>query len=81
MQTGLGNDRWQRRLATVNTSDLFASHFWFILCLIGLAVALTVVIFHWCEFDEGYEKGDAADPDRVARDNPPDEWSKSHWVR
>ena len=29
----------------------------------------------------GYEKGDAADPDRIARDNPPDEWSKSHWVK
>ena len=62
------------------TSELFANYFWFIICLIGLAIALTFVIFHWSKFDEGYEKGEAADPDRVARENPPDEWSKSHWV-
>jgi len=53
---------------------------WFIIALIGLAAALTFVVFHWGKFDEGYEKGEAVDPERVAQDNPPDEWSKSHWL-
>ena len=48
--------------------------------MIGLAVALTFVVFHWRKFEEGYEKGEAADPEKVASENPPDEWSKSHWV-
>jgi hypothetical protein len=52
---------------------------WFLMILIGLGVALTFYIFHWRKFDDGYEKGEAADPDCVARDNPPDEWCKSHW--
>ena len=58
----------------------FISHFWLIMGLIGLAVALTFAVFHWRKFEEGYEKGDAADPERIALDNPPDEWCKSHWV-
>jgi hypothetical protein len=60
---------------------LFSNHLWFMICMIGLAVALTYVVFHWRKFDEGYEKGDAADPDQVRKDNPPDEWSKSHWAK
>ena len=58
----------------------FISHFWLIIGLIGLAVALTFAVFHWSKFEDGYEKGDAADPERIARDNPPDEWSRSHWI-
>lgn len=57
----------------------FTNTLWFLLSLIGLGVALTAYVFHWSKFDEGYEKGEAADPARVAHDNPPDEWSKSHW--
>ena len=64
----------------MNTPSVFAENFWFILSMIGLAVALTYVVFHWAKFEEGYEKGEAADPEAIARDNPPDEWSKSHWV-
>jgi hypothetical protein len=60
--------------------ELFASHLWVVAGLIGLAVALTFAVFHWSKFEEGYEKGECADPERVARENPPDEWSKSHWV-
>ena len=56
-----------------------ANTLWFLLSLIGLGVALTFYVFHWRKFDEGYAKGEAADPSAVARDNPPDEWSKSHW--
>jgi hypothetical protein len=71
----------QRGLAAVmDISGLFANHFWVLAGLIGLAVALTFAVFHWSKFEAGYEKGEAADPDRVARDNPPDEWCKSHWV-
>lgn len=51
---------------------------WMIVCLIALALVLTYAVFHWRKFDEGYEKGEAKDPERVARENPPDEWSKSH---
>ena len=65
----------------VDTSfELFANPFWTVIGLIGLAVILTIAVFYRHLFDEGFEKGDAADPDRVRRDNPPDEWSKSHWV-
>jgi hypothetical protein len=64
----------------MSTSELFSDNLWLIVGLIGVAIALTFAVFHWRKFDEGYEKGEAADPDRVARDNPPDEWSKSHWV-
>lgn len=63
----------------MNTPSVFAENFWFILSLIGLAIALTYVVFHWSKFEEGYEKGEAADPEAIARENPPDEWSKSHW--
>jgi hypothetical protein len=52
----------------------------FFVCMIGLAAVLTFVVFHWRKFEEGYEKGEAADPERVALDNPPDEWSKTHRV-
>ncbi|HEY8539678.1 MAG TPA: hypothetical protein VIL28_12485 [Steroidobacteraceae bacterium] len=59
---------------------VFADNFWLIVGLIALAVVLTFAVFHWGKFDEGYEKGEAADPERVARDNPPDDWAKSHWI-
>ena len=59
---------------------VFADRLWILAGLIGLAVALTIVVFYRHLFDEGFEKGDAADPDGVRRDNPPDEWSKSHWI-
>lgn len=51
-----------------------------VVCLIALALVLTFAVFHWRKFDEGYEKGEAKDPERVARENPPDDWSKSHWA-
>lgn len=60
-------------------SELFAERFLLVVCLIALAFALTFAIFHWRKFDEGYEKGEAADPEKVAHDNPPDEWCKQHW--
>ena len=59
---------------------IVANHIWLIASLIALAVALTFVVFHWSGFEEGYEKGEAADPERVARENPPDEWGRKHWA-
>ncbi|MGH8175160.1 MAG: hypothetical protein ACREV5_02720 [Steroidobacter sp.] len=65
----------------MSPNELFSDNLLLIVCLIGLAIGLTVAVFYWRKFDEGYEKGEAADPERVARDNPPDEWSKSHWAK
>jgi hypothetical protein len=60
---------------------LFADRLWILAGMIGLAVALTIVVFYRHLFDEGFEKGDAADPDQVRRENPPDEWVRSHWIQ
>jgi hypothetical protein len=48
------------------------------LILIALALALTIYVFRRRKFDRGYRKGTAADPQEVRRQNPPDEWSRSH---
>jgi|GEM_PF-970881 hypothetical protein len=48
------------------------------LILIALALALTIYMFRRRKFDRGYRKGTAADPQEVRRQNPPDEWSRSH---
>lgn len=64
----------------MDASELFTEHLWVVVALIGLAAILTFAIFHWRKFDEGYEQGECADPEQVARDNPPDEWCKSHWA-
>lgn len=47
------------------------------LVLIVLALVLTFVVFRKRWFERGYRKGDAKDPERVKRENPPDEWSRS----
>jgi hypothetical protein len=49
-----------------------------VLFLIALALVLTIFIFRKRLFDRGYRKGTAADPRTVRKDNPPDEWSRSH---
>ena len=49
-----------------------------LLFLIALAVALTVYIFRRRKFDRGYRKGSAANPREVRRQNPRDDWSRSH---
>jgi hypothetical protein len=58
--------------------EFFQHNFGFVLVLIALAIALTVVVFRKRLFERGYRKGDAARPDKVKRDNPPDRWSRSH---
>ena len=56
----------------------FSEYFVPLLFLIALALALTFFIFRKRKFDRGYRKGEAADPREVRRENPPDEWSRSH---
>jgi hypothetical protein len=58
--------------------EFFGQHFGMIVLLVVLAVALTLFIFRHRWFDRGYRKGSAADEQQVKRENPPDEWSKSH---
>jgi hypothetical protein len=65
----------------MNVSELISNNLWTAIILIGVAIGLTFAVFHWRKFEEGYEKGEAADPDGIARDNPPDEWCKKHWEK
>jgi hypothetical protein len=48
------------------------------LVLIALALILTLVVFRRRWFERGYRKGEAKDPGQVKRENPPDEWSRTH---
>lgn len=58
--------------------EFFSEYLVPLLILIALAVALTIYVFRRRKFDRGYRKGSAADPREVRRQNPPDEWSRSH---
>lgn len=58
--------------------DFFGGYFIPTLALIALAIGLTIWVFRRRSFDRGYRKGKAADPRQVKRENPPDEWSRSH---
>jgi hypothetical protein len=58
--------------------DFFAQYLFGVLGLIVLAIALTIFVFRKRLFERGYRKGNAARPDEVKRENPPDRWSKSH---
>lgn len=58
--------------------EFFGQYFAAVLVLLVLALILTAVVFRKRWFDRGYRKGEAADPKQVKRDNPPDEWSRSH---
>jgi hypothetical protein len=59
-------------------TEFFATSFGIAVLLIALAIALTVFVFRRRLFDRGYRKGSAADERQVRRDNPPDEWSRTH---
>ena len=58
--------------------DIFSQYFVPVLVLIALAIGLTMYVFRRRRFDRGYRKGTAADPRQVRRENPPDEWSRTH---
>lgn len=63
---------------TSTMQEFFSQYFVPVLLLVGLAIALTLFVFRQRLFDRGYRKGKAANPAEVKRENPPDEWSKSH---
>jgi hypothetical protein len=56
----------------------FAEYFGVVLVLVAVALALTVVVFRKRWFERGYREGEAANPGKVKRQNPPDEWSRNH---
>lgn len=58
--------------------DFFTQYFVPVLVLIALAIGLTMYVFRRRRFDRGYRKGTAADPRQVRRENPPDQWSRTH---
>lgn len=58
--------------------EFFSQYFGPVLLLLAIAIALTVYLFRKRHFDRGYRKGTAANPEDVKRNNPPDQWSKSH---
>lgn len=58
--------------------EFFAQYLRVALALIAIAIALTIFVFRRRLFERGPRKGDAIDPDKVRRENPPDEWSKRH---
>jgi hypothetical protein len=55
----------------------FAEYFGVVLVLVAVALALTVVVFRKRWFERGYREGEAANPGKVKRQNPPDEWSRN----
>ncbi len=56
----------------------FGDNLGLVLALIAVALALTIFVFRRRFFDRGYRKGSAANPSQVKRDNPADDWSRSH---
>ena len=58
--------------------EFFGQYFIPVVVLIALAIGLTIYVFSRRRFDRGYRKGSAADPQQVRRENPPDEWSRTH---
>jgi len=60
-------------------SEFFGQYLGGVLVLIALAIVLTAIVFRRRLFDRGpARKGSTADPEKIRRQNPPDEWSKSH---
>jgi hypothetical protein len=56
----------------------FGQYFGLVLSLVGLALVLTAVVFRKRWFERGPQKGKAADPAKIKRENPPDELPRSH---
>jgi hypothetical protein len=48
------------------------------LVFVALALVLTFIVFRKRRFERGPRKGEPKDPAEVKRENPPDEWSRSH---
>jgi hypothetical protein len=58
--------------------ELFTQSFGIVLLLIAAAIVLTIVVFRRRKFERGYREGEAANPEKVKRENPPDRWSRDH---
>jgi len=58
--------------------EFFSQYFGPVMALLALAIGITIYLFRKRRFDRGYRKGTAANPGEVKRENPPDQWSKSH---
>jgi hypothetical protein len=56
----------------------FGQYFGVVLGLVALALVLTAVVFRKRWFERGPQKGKAADPSKVRRENPPDELPRRH---
>jgi hypothetical protein len=56
----------------------FGQSFGVVVSLVVLALVLTAVVFRKRWFERGPQKGEAADPSKVKRENPPDERPRSH---
>jgi hypothetical protein len=48
------------------------------LVFVALALVLTYIVFRKRRFERGPREGEAKNPGQVKRENPPDEWSRSH---
>ena len=48
------------------------------LALIVIALVLTVIVFRKRWFERGPQPGKPADAAKIKRENPPDEWSRTH---
>ena len=59
--------------------DFYSYFTKFGLALIALALVLTIVVFRKRWFERGPKpgKGDPANPPKIKRENPPDEWSRN----
>jgi hypothetical protein len=51
----------------------FGQYFGIVVILLALALVLTAVVFRKRWFERGPQKGQAADPSKVKRENPPDD--------
>lgn len=58
--------------------QFFGDYFWTVVGLIALALVLTAFVFRRRLFERGYRKGLPSHPSKIRRQNPPDEWSRSH---
>jgi hypothetical protein len=56
----------------------FGQYFGVVLILVALALVLTVVVFRKRWFERGPQKGKAADPAKVKRENPPADRRSRH---
>ena len=56
----------------------FGQYFGVVLILVALALALTVVVFRKRWFERGPQKGKAANPAKIKRENPPEDWRGNH---